>query len=140
MADIIEHVGIVESIQDSHVRVRITQVSACATCSAKGYCSSADKKDKTVDVTHPGNFSYQVGDRVKIIGKSSIGWMAVLFAFVLPFLLVIISLFAFMAWMNNELYAAFFSLLILVPYYFILWLNRIRMRRNFSFTIKPINI
>ena len=47
----IKHLGIVENIQGSHLSVRIVQTSACAACSAKGHCSSADSKDKIIDIT-----------------------------------------------------------------------------------------
>ena len=40
---------------------------------------------------------------------------------------------------ENELYVALLSLAVLVPYYYILWLNKTRMKQHFSFTIKPIN-
>ena len=46
----IKHLGIVENIQGSHLSVRIVQTSACAACSAKGHCSSADSKDKIIDI------------------------------------------------------------------------------------------
>ena len=135
----IKHLGIVENIQGSHLSVRIVQTSACAACSAKGHCSSADSKDKIIDITDVTAASYQVGERVMVIGETSMGMMAVLLAFVLPFLLLIFSLFLLMALMENELYAALLSLAILIPYYFILWLNKPRLKQQFSFTIKPIN-
>ncbi len=140
MANTIKHQGIVENIQGSHLSVRIIQTSACAACSAKGHCSSADSKDKVIDITDTAASSYQVGEQVMIIGETSMGMMAVVLAFVIPFVLLITSLFIFMAWMENELYAALSSLIILVPYYFILWLNKARLKQKFSFTIKPINI
>ncbi len=140
MANTIKHQGIVENIQGSHLSVRIIQTSACAACSAKGHCSSADSKDKVIDITDTEASSYQVGEQVMIIGETSMGMMAVVLAFVIPFVLLVTSLFIFMAWMENELYAALFSLIILIPYYFILWLNKARLKQKFSFTIKPINI
>ena len=140
MANTIKHQGIVENIQGSHLSVRIIQTSACAACSAKGHCSSADSKDKVIDITATEASSYQVGEQVMIIGETSMGMMAVVLAFVIPFVLLVTSLFIFMAWMENELYAALFSLIILIPYYFILWLNKARLKQKFSFTIKPINI
>lgn len=140
MANTIKHQGIVENIQGSHLSVRIIQTSACAACSAKGHCSSADSKDKVIDITDAAASSYQVGEQVMITGETSMGMMAVVLAFVIPFMLLITSLFIFMAWMENELYAALSSLIILVPYYFILWLNKARLKQKFSFTIKPINI
>ena len=139
MTNTIKHQGIVENIQGSHLSVRIIQTSACAACSAKGHCSSADSKDKVIDITDTAASSYQVGEQVMIIGETSMGMMAVVLAFVIPFVLLVTSLFIFMAWMENELYAALSSLIILIPYYFILWLNKARLKQKFSFTIKPIN-
>ena len=139
MTNTIKHQGIVENIQGSHLSVRIIQTSACAACSAKGHCSSADSKDKIIDITDVTAASYQVGERVMVIGETSMGMMAVVLAFIIPFILLIFSLFLFMALMENELYSALLSLAILIPYYFILWLNKTRLKQKFSFTIKPIN-
>lgn len=136
----IKHLGIVENIQGSHLSVRIVQTSACASCSVKGHCSSADSKDKIIDIIDTAAASYKVGEQVMIIGETSMGMMAVVLAFIIPFVLLIFSLFLLMALLENELYAALLSLAVLVPYYFILWLNRTRLKQQFSFTIKPINI
>ena len=135
----IKHLGIVENIQGSHLSVRIVQTSACAACSAKGHCSSADSKDKIIDIIDTAASSYRVGEKVMVIGETSMGMMAVVLAFIIPFILLIFSLFLFMALMENELYSALLSLAILIPYYFILWLNKTRLKQKFSFTIKQIN-
>ena len=135
----IKHLGIVENIQGSHLSVRIVQTSACAACSAKGHCSSADSKDKIIDIIDTAASSYRVGEKVMVIGETSMGMMAVVLAFIIPFVLLIFSLFLFMALMENELYSALLSLAILIPYYFILWLTKTRLKQKFSFTIKPIN-
>lgn len=89
----IKHLGIVENIQGSHLSVRIVQTSACAACSAKGHCSSADSKDKIIDIIDTAASSYQVGEKVMVVGETSMGMMAVVLAFVLPFVLLIFSLF-----------------------------------------------
>ena len=109
----IKHLGIVENIQGSHLSVRIVQTSACAACSAKGHCSSADSKDKIIDIIDTAASSYQVGEKVMVVGETSMGMMAVVLAFVLPFVLLIFSLFLLMAWIENELYAALLSLAVL---------------------------
>ena len=143
MADTIRHQGIVENINGTHLQVRIVQTSACASCSIKGHCSSADTKEKLIDVIDESS-SYQPGDRVWVVGELSMGVMAVLLAFVFPFLVLIFSLFAFMAMWHDELVSAlcwFGALLValLIPYYYILWLNKSRLGKKFSFSIKPMN-
>ena len=138
MANTIKHQGIVENINGTHLQVRIVQTSACASCSIKGHCSSADTKEKLIDVIDESS-SYQPGDRVWVTGELSMGVMAVLFAFIFPFLILIISLFVFMAIWNDELRSALCSLALLVPYYNILWLNKSRMGKKFSFSVRPMN-
>ena len=135
----IKHLGIVENIQGSHLSVRIVQTSACAACSVKGHCSSADSKDKIIDIIDTAAASYQVGENVMVVGETSMGMQAVALAFIIPFVILIFTLFLFMALLENELYAALLSLAVLVPYYYILWLNKTRLKQKFSFTIKPIN-
>ena len=135
----VKHLGIVENIQGSHLSVRIVQTSACAACSVKGHCSSADSKDKIIDIIDTAAASYQVGENVMVVGETSMGMQAVALAFIIPFVLLIFTLFLFMALIENELYAALLSLAVLVPYYYILWLNKTRLKQKFSFTIKPIN-
>ena len=135
----IKHLGIVENIQGSHLSVRIVQTSACAACSVKGHCSSADSKDKIIDIIDTAAASYQVGENVMVGGETSMGMQAVALAFIIPFVLLIFTLFLFMALIENELYAALLSLAVLIPYYFVLWLNKMRLKQQFSFTIKPIN-
>ena len=138
MANTIKHQGIVENINGSHLSVRIIQTSACAACSVKGHCSSADSKEKVIDVTAPSAQTFRVGEQVMVIGEPSMGMMAVTLAFVFPFILLILSLFIFMAVIGDELYASLLSLAVLVPYYCLLWLNKTRLKQTFSFTIKPI--
>ena len=135
----IKHLGIVENIQGSHLSVRIVQTSACAACSVKGHCSSADSKDKIIDIIDTAAASYQVGENVMVVGETSMGMQAVALAFIIPFVLLIFTLFLFMALIENELYAALLSLAVLIPYYFVLWLNKTRLKQQCSFTIKPIN-
>ena len=75
MANTIKHQGIVENINGSHLQVRIIQTSACASCSVKGHCTSADTKEQLVDVADANAASYQPGDRV---------WVCLLYTAFLP--------------------------------------------------------
>ncbi|MDR0961741.1 MAG: SoxR reducing system RseC family protein [Mediterranea sp.] len=138
MAEIIEHQGIVESTCGSRVRVHIIQASACASCSVKANCSSADTKEKVVDAVTDDASRYRKGDSVIVYGALSMGTAAVVLAFVIPFCILIFSLFACMTLWNDELTAALVSLALLVPYYFVLWLSRSHMKRKFAFSVRPL--
>ena len=88
MANIIKHQGIVENINGSHLQVRIIQTSACASCSIKGHCTSADTKEKLIDIIDEQASRYHCGDNVWVMGELRMGAQAVLYAFILPFLIV----------------------------------------------------
>lgn len=135
MADTIKHQGIVENINGSLLQVRIMQTSACAACSIKGHCTSADVSEKLIDVVSADASSYKPGDRVWVLGQVSMGMLAVLWAFVVPLFILIVSLFIAMAVFQDELWAVCCSLPCLAVYYFILWLNKSRMKKKFSFTV-----
>ncbi|ERI88883.1 hypothetical protein HMPREF1981_00199 [Bacteroides pyogenes F0041] len=135
--DTITHPGVVENIQDSHLSVRIVQTSACASCSIKGHCSSADSQEKVIDIFDPAAASYHTGEEVTVVAATSMGVMAVILAFVIPLALLVVSLFLLMAWTGSEMYAGIGALAVLLPYYLILWLNKSRLKRKFSFTVKP---
>ena len=80
MADTIRHQGIVESINGTHLQVRIVQTSACASCSIKGHCTSADVDEKLIDVLTYDSSSYRIGDAVWVKGTLAMGMKAVLLA------------------------------------------------------------
>ena len=136
MTNTVEHQGVVENVNGYHLQVRIVQTSACAACGARGHCSSADTKEKLVDVTDVHAASYHPGDRVKVVAALSMGAKAVTYAFIIPFLILVLSLFLFTSWIGQELTGALCALAMLVPYYFILWLCRSRMAKKFSFSIE----
>lgn len=139
MANVIKHQGVIESIDGNVIRVKILQVSACASCNVKGYCTAADVKEKIVTVTDLNASTYQNGEKVWVVGQSSVGIVAILFAFVLPFLVVIVSLFVLMTIWSNELLASIGALAVLIPYYCILWLNKKRLANKLLFVIQPMD-
>lgn len=139
MTNTIKHQGIVESTDGSSIQVRIVQTSACAACSIKGHCTSAEVKEKLIEIANTEGTDYKPGDQVWVLGEVSMGARAVLLAFIVPFVVLVVSLFVLMALCKHELYAALGSLSLLIPYYYILWLNRWHIKKKFSFTIRPLD-
>lgn len=135
MTKMIEHKGLVRRISDDHVEVMIIQKSACAGCHAKSACSASDMAEKIIEVTYTGN-DLKPGDEVTLIGSESMGWKAVGYAFLLPFIVLLTTLIVATELLENELTAGIVALGILIPYYLILYCFRNRMRKKFSFTLK----
>lgn len=135
MSQIIEHSGIIENINGSNIRVQIIQESACSGCHAKGACSAADLKDKYIDV-ETDQTGYRVGDTVTLLGQSSMGLFAVLLAFVLPFLLILLTLLFLKNKIDNELISGTIALGILIPYFIILSFFNNQLKSKLKFSIR----
>ncbi len=135
----IKHLGIVENINGSRLKVKIVQSSACSACSVKGHCSASETKEKIIDVYNKNNVPCQVGERVMIVGTTSMGMKAVLLAFVLPFIVLLLALIISLkltGW--DEAVSALVSLGTLVPYYLIIYICRNRLSRSFMFILESI--
>ena len=135
----IEHQGVITDIAGHKVSVTILQQSACSSCHARGACTAADSKEKMVDIAdYTGK--YKVNDLVTVVGQKSMGYRAVLWAFVIPIIILVsILVVSVNAWGLGEIDAALAAIISLVPYYAILYLLRKRMAGSFKFTIKNKN-
>lgn len=137
MENTVRYHGVVKEVSDGHLQVGIMKSSACGGCTIKGHCNSAEAKERMVDVDDPSAYQYHEGQDVWIVGSSSIGWKALGYGIVIPFFVVIISLFVFSAWMKNELWAALCALGMLIPYYIVLYTYREKMKKQLSFAVLP---
>lgn len=138
MTSNIKHLGIVESIDGSYLKVKIMQTSACASCSAKAHCHVSESKEKTIDVYNRSNLPCRVGGQVWIAGTVSMGMKAVVLAFVVPFLAVFLTLVIALRATGNEAVSALIALGALVPYYLIIYMCRKRLSRSFVFTLESV--
>ena len=121
MVNKIKHLGIVENIDGLRLKVRIVQSSACSACSVRGHCSASEQKEKLIDVYNVDRVACEIGERVMVVGATSMGMKAVLLAFVLPFVLVVATLFVVMRLSGgNEVVSALAGLGILLPFYLII--------------------
>ena len=131
----IRHEGVVNSIDGQKVTVRILQASACQGCQASRICRAAESKEKLVEVFFKDAGSLSPGQAVIIEGEESMGMTAVLLAFGIPLLLLVIGLVAGFMFSGSEKVAAAAALGILVPYYILLVLLRDRIKKDFQFRI-----
>lgn len=135
MSERIEHSGFVTRVDGKNIQVQIIQMSACSSCHAKGACSAADMDEKFVDVESTDD-TLRIGDMVNIVGESSTGLLAVLLAFVIPFMLILASLFVLRDIVPNEAVSGTVSLALLIPYYIILSLFNKKLKRKLQFRIE----
>ena len=137
MSTKISHSGIVESIREGCVQVRILQTSACAACKVAGHCHASESKEKIVDVLNVGDTSrLKVGDSVVVSASRDVANRALLLGFGLPFLILVSVLFIMLQLVSDEGLAALAALSALLPYYGLLYLLRDRIQQKMAFSIE----
>jgi len=130
------HPGIIESIHGDKVSVRILARSACSSCHAKGACTVADIEEKIIEADLEPSVRWKPGDQVMVRMEESLGRKAVLMGYGLPLVVLVGSIIVFLSLLNHEGLAALLSILMLVPYYLILYLFRKRLQKEFRFRIE----
>ena len=132
----IRHSGIIDSIENSTVRVRILQTSACAACKVAAHCNASESKEKLVDVAVADGSVRRVGDTVTVCASRNVVSRAMLLAFALPLALMVATLVTVMLLTGDEGVAGLSSVAVLVPYFLTVWLLRSRIGRQISFTLE----
>ena len=132
----ITHSGVVDSVEDGCVHVRIVQTSACAACKVASYCNASESKEKMIDVFCDSVAEYKIGQQVTVSTSGQVAVKALLWAFGVPFVLLMVVLVLVLLLTGNEGWAALGALVALVPYYIILWLLRDKMREQLAFRIE----
>ena len=136
MDELIRHEGIVLAVQDGKALVEIVQTSACSACKARSMCMSAESQEKRIDatMTEPLN----PGDRVEVMVTEKLAWKAVLLAYILPFIVMIVVVGLLEIWIHNEAIAGTVALCAIALYYIVLSFFRDRLQKEFSFTARKL--
>jgi sigma-E factor negative regulatory protein RseC len=137
MSNIISHSGIIESIHEGCVQVRILQTSACAACKVAGHCNASESKEKVIDVMNVSDISQlKVGDSVVVRASRDVANKALLLSFGVPFLILVSVLLIMLKLSSDEGIAAITSLVALVPYYVALYFMRDKIQQKIAFSIE----
>lgn len=137
MSNKIKHNGVVDGVEEGCVRVRILQSSACSACKVAAHCNASETKEKIIEVQVADADRYQRGDSVIVVADTAVGFRASLYGYLLPLILMVVSLVAVLKITQSEGYAAMFALGILIPYYIGLYLLRNKLRNKLSFSLEP---
>lgn len=133
---VIEHSATIEQINGSVIYVNVANNSACANCSLNKNCGLFDTKNKSVTVMSSNPELYRIGQKVMVTIDEKKGWVAVAFGYIIPLILVLVTLIATNAITNDETASGIYSLMILIPYYLVLLLFKNTFTRKFDFRIK----
>ena len=132
----ITHPGIVEQLTNDKVFVKILSMSACSSCHAKGMCNVAEVEEKVVELKRDPQRELKVGDQVTLKMKKSLGSYAVMLGYIVPFFLLIGVLILVLSLSGDEGVAGLSAILALIPYYWLLYIYRKKLKNTFSFMIE----
>ncbi len=134
----IEHKGIVKKIENNKLFATIDTVSACGSCHANSICSAFNTTEKEIEISNFSN-ELQEGDNVTIFMKEKFGFIAVLFGYILPFFVLILTLLISFEITNKEMFSGVVTLLSIVIYFVVLYLFRNKIKKTFSFSAEKLN-
>ncbi|MBL7843562.1 MAG: SoxR reducing system RseC family protein [Cyclobacteriaceae bacterium] len=133
MAAYIEQPGFISSLQHGMMKVSLVGSGGCSSCH-KSLCMLRDTSQREVVV--PGTQqALQVGDEVLIRMKPSTGYAAVMWLYVIPFVLVVLVMITMLIFNSSEGVAGLSALLALVPYYGLLLLGRKYFQKQCQFEV-----
>ncbi len=130
----IEHSGIVQSVNERSVDVRIVSHPACIGCAASNICDVSEAKEKIINTT--SSIDVAVGEEVSVVMSQSQGFRALFLGYMLPFLIIMFILITLTALGVKELLAGIIAIGSLLPYYLVIYRQRARINKSFSFSIK----
>lgn len=117
----LEHIGLVTDSSNSRLKISLVG-SSCSGCH-KSLCMLGDSKAKEVEIPYKEN-KFRAGDEVMVRINPSSGYQAVVLLYFVPFLLILLMLIGMLRAGYNEGISGLASLLILVPYFTLLYTFR----------------
>lgn len=132
----IEHVGVVKAVEGDMVLVEIVAESACASCAARSACGMSESTQKQIEVHTREASNYAVGERCVVSVERAAGLKAVVLAYCMPLVVMLVALVACsMAGLSDGV-AAVAALGVVAVYYFGVRLLRSKIETNIIFKIK----
>ena len=131
----ISHEGIVTRITDDELEIKILAQSACAACHAKSACGMGEQAEKILTVPRPKDRDFILDQKVNVQMAIGQGNKAAVLAYLIPIILLLAVLFVCLGLGVNEGLAALISIIALIPYYIVLYLQRDKLKKKFEYSI-----
>jgi sigma-E factor negative regulatory protein RseC len=137
MQTYLQHSGCVTSFVNNKVKITLTEVSGCSSCH-NSLCMLGESKAKEIEVPVKDKV-YTVGDNVLVRIKPSSGYLALFLLYLVPFGLMIAAMMLLLQYNYSEGVAGLGALLILVPYYGVLYLAQQYFQKQCEFEVLAVN-
>lgn len=134
----IDDEGVVERVdlRRGIVKVRLLDGGDCGACPAARLCSVAKSDDKSLEVAVARPADFKTGDIVVLRGSERLHRKAIMYATVLPCLILIALMVLVFLLTGDQLAAALSGVGAMALFYLVLYLMRDRMAHEFSFTVE----
>lgn len=132
----IRHRGKIVDIDPLVTKVEILRTSACSACHAKELCGFSEEEKRIVDVATSGFDPHQIGEEVTLCMKKSMGMKAVWIAYVIPLVILVITVLVLSAFGLGELAMGLGAIAAVALYYVVILCFRDRLSNEFIFYIK----
>ena len=134
----IEHKAVVVAVEGNVVEVEMTVNEACAECRAKAVCGVDTGERRVVAVHDIFARSYTPGEEVLVSLDEILGVKAVIYAYIIPFFIMIVVLFGTKAFDASDWVAGGGALGATGLYYIGLWLMRDKLDKEIVFKINKL--
>ena len=131
--------GIVRAINGDDISVEVIVSSACSGCHAKSICIPSDRRQEVITVKNTRHEDFQVGETVELLLETSAGNKAVVLAYVLPLVVLLVLLFGCYALTHKELLSVGIGVLGVVLYYLILKSAGKSIEKGITFGVRKVS-
>lgn len=127
------HSGVISKLNRDSVIVSLDDNPNCDSCRAKSICGISDSPNKEVAIFQAVG-SFKPNQKVEVVLKKTLGHKAVFWAYIFPFLLMVFTLLTASMFLA-EWMAGLLSVLILVPYYLLIYALSDYFKKTFRISL-----
>ncbi len=131
----IKHKAKIVQVLPNFVEAEIEVKSACAHCALQKACQMHEVSQRKIIIPLEQGKIYQVGEVVNVSISLEEGMLAAFYAYVLPLILVLLTLFISLMSGVSEIISGICSIIVLIPYYFGVFLKKNFFARKLNFKI-----
>lgn len=135
--NLVKHEGVISKISENGIIVSLRGNVSCDGCKAQSACGVSESDDKEIEIENT-NETFNLNETVSVVLEKQLGLKAVFWAYLFPFILIMVTLIITSTFFK-EWIAGLISLLILVPYYFMLHVLNNLFKKAFKVSILKIN-
>ena len=132
----IQHTGEIIDITPDFTTIKIIVSSACASCHAKSLCGMSEEQEKIIMLPTDPYATHNVGDKVQVATKMTMGLKAVWISYVIPLAVLMILILTLSSFIDSQVVCGLAAVGGVALYYFVIWLLRSRLENEFTFYIK----